>query len=273
MNPAAGTASTSDVRVTVPFTKVYDSGRDFVVARGLRPGVRWGRVAPAVCSATRGIGASGLLVITGHRGRDFRISAYDAQGGRDRLGDSAIRCAARAIHHEYGVRHMRIGLSRYRYDVEVTDDAVDVLVHHQDVPTGPSRTAVEGVPGPLDFYGLRVGTEHLVAYVDDLAAVPDRVRGVGLARFTLAQPLDADTVLVRTFEQAGPVPTRSEDAVTAVAVAGYLGRLDRAAGAVCTPDGTRLRVRCPGGAVPSRVSGPGAVVYAGEFSWPLPSLR
>lgn len=263
-----------DVRETVPFVKVYDSGRDFVVVRGIRRPLRWNDVARAVCRPGRGIGASGLLVITEHRGPDFRVCAYDARGLRTRLCDSAIRCAARAIRHEYGMRRIRLGMSRFHYDIEVAAESVDVLLRHQEVPRGPVSTRVSGADVDLDVYGIQVQNEHLVAFVDGFTELPEWTPGSGLARLTLAEVLGADTVRARTFDGPHPEPPRSEDAVAALVVAGYLGLMGHPTGWVSSLDGpTRLHVRHLTGDGLSRVSGPGAVVYAGEFSWPFPSAR
>jgi diaminopimelate epimerase len=262
-----------EYRGPVPFVKVHDSGRDFVVARGIQRHLRWSQVARAVCPSGHGIGAGGLLVITGHQGPDFRVCAYDTFGGRTLLCDSAVRCAARAIHSSYGLRRLSVGMSRFRYDVEVTEDSVETVVPHQEVPTGPMLTRVPSTGGELGLYGLRVGTEHLVAFVDDVESLPERLPGLALARFTVAEVCAADAVRIRTFDGARQVRPTSADAVAAVAVAGYLGRTDRAAVRVRTLDGVTLRVRRSDGAGLCRVSGPGAIVCAGEFSWPFPTVR
>jgi len=168
------------------------------------------------------------------------------------------------------------------YEVEFAGERVELLVRQQDIPAGPFPVRTAGAGTDLSFYGLRTGGEHVVALLDGrrpaAAVARDLVHGdldryrLARSRFSLAEVLGVDTVRVHTFQAGTRVRADGQDAVAAVAVASYLGRTRRPVVRVPVSDTVSLRVGERGSGRRS-VSGPGAVSFTGEFSWPYPTPR
>jgi len=90
----------------LPFAKICDGNRDFVIMNGTGRRVDWRAVAMRMCRRRAGIGASALLVTcrTGRTG--FRFDAYGVTGRARPTDDCAARCAALALREDYGVREL-----------------------------------------------------------------------------------------------------------------------------------------------------------------------
>jgi diaminopimelate epimerase len=197
------------------------------------------------------VGADGLILVNGNRGRGFEMTIYNPDGSLAEICGNGIRCFARFL-HERG---------------EIGDEKVDVLtgagprwIRVDEAGTGGYRvTAGMGVPEfdpatiPIDMPGDRVvdrslavdgmelkitalsmGNPHAVAFVDDVEAINLESTGPIVehhpafprrVNFEICQVLGSDSLRMRVWERgAGITLACGSGASATVAAAVVTGR-------------------------------------------------
>lgn len=210
------------------FTKMSGAGNDFVVLdnrsgalaeEGRRARIeRW-------CERRNGIGADGALLVEPPEGADahFRMRYYNADGGEaDSCGNGA-RCIARFAHLLGAAPDdMRFETRAGLYRAEVVGEDIrltmsdphslrrDVAVDLSDL-SPDIAAAVAGPPcnGRVDY--VNTGVPHVVAFVEDLEAVPVDALGRRLrfheafapagTNVNFAKVVGPDRIAVRTYER------------------------------------------------------------------------
>lgn len=296
--------------LVVPFTKMSGAGNDFVVLdnRFLRfSDAELAALAARVCPRRVGVGADGLLALDDPDAEstvDFRMRYRNADGSLATMCGNGARCLARFA--------ARAGLGR-----ETPDGAVAVAFDTDggrytarvaggvsggrgasgsvrlDVPPPRGFTPLDGFEGVFTLDGqpdplvrIWTGTEHVVAFVPDvaavdLAAVGSRVRHdaafapagtnvnvVSVAARGATMPAAEDArIAVRTFEKGVEAETLAcgTGALAAALAAFRTGRVDVPAVQVAMPGGT-LRVTFGADAASGlTLDGPAETVYEGTL--------
>lgn len=251
------------------FVKMEALGNDFVVIEGSTPDP--GQVR-GWCDRRRGIGADGVLVISGpdHSGAAARMSLWNSDGSVAESCGNGLRCVA-----------------RYVFDRGWTDGPAFVV----ETPAGPGEVEVMAdgsvraglgnyrIGGSVTASGYRfvsasVGNPHAVTFIEepagvdgvDLAAIgrlmqdhPAFPEGVNVE---LAARLEQGVFRVRVWERgAGETRACGTGAVAVAAVAHAQGRA-----------GPAVEIRYPGGSLDVEIagdagwiSGPAVSVFAGTM--------
>ena len=245
------------------FWKMEGLGNDFVVVAGPRsftpPEVR------AVCDRRRGVGADGLLVVSGRAG-GAKMSYFNADGSIAEMCGNGLRCVA-----------------RWAVDQGLVDGAefpVETALGPRMVEVSPSGTitaelgaVVVGDVKVIDgrrFRLVSVGNPHAVTWVDDLDGVPLETVGRALqdvfadgVNVEMVRVESPDRLSLRVWERGvGETQACGTGAVAAVAAAAAEGLSGREARVSLA--GGEAQVRLERGT--SWISGPARFVFEGE--WP-----
>jgi len=213
--------------LTVEFTKMHGAGNDFVVLDN-----RWYRfsdeelseLGAAWCPRRYGIGADGLLALTASDDESvaYRMRYVNADGSWATMCGNGARCLARfAARAGMGGPTLQFESDAGRYRAEVPDDdAAPVRLY---VPPATRLTSdpelVASVPEGLEgLHFVHTGTEHLVAFVPDIEAVPVEEWGRMLREDSALRPAGANVnfvavadggLQVRTYEKGVEAETPS----------------------------------------------------------------
>ncbi|MFO8100065.1 MAG: diaminopimelate epimerase [Salinibacter sp.] len=272
--------------LTVEFTKMHGAGNDFIVLDN-----RWYRfsdeelsdLAAAWCPRRYGIGADGLLALapTDAEAVAYRMRYVNGDGSWATMCGNGARCLARFA-AEAGLEGPEFTFEsdagRYRAEVPPGDQA-PVRLH---VPAPTRLTADPGMetdrPGGLDaVHFVHTGTEHLVAFVSEVEAVPVVAWGRKLRYDPALQPAGANVnfvavtgegLRVRTYEKGveGETPSCGTGVLAAATVAVAAGHTSPGRVDVRTPGG-RLHVGVPeaGDAAPRYLEGPVRTTFRGTI--------
>ena len=209
-------------KLVLEFTKMNGAGNDFIVIDNRFyhfSADELSELAPKLCARRVGIGADGILAFAraDDEAHDYRMVYYNADGSRGTMCGNGARCLARFAHDAGMVKEVLLFESDagvYRAVVEPPEfERVRLFVQPPRQFTA-DLSLEQAPPGLSSAYYLWPGVEHVVFFVEDVAAVPVEdwgraVRGdVALspagANVNFVQVLDggeAAAVRVRTFEK------------------------------------------------------------------------
>jgi diaminopimelate epimerase len=228
--------------------KYHGLGNDFLVLLdfdGKQPVD--GELARAVCDRHTGVGADGLIRLTGTG--DLRMELYNADGGRAETSGNGLRCVALAA--------ADAGWDVGRSFTIATDAGPRRVDLHDD-----GLVSVEMGTARIDGRRVDMGNPHRVVLMDtdDIVEPDHRHENVEL----VWPGPGRDELRMRVFERGvGETMACGSGACAAAAVA-------RAEGLV----GQRVTVRQPGGNVtvqlgdPIVLTGPAAYICDVEYPWP-----
>lgn len=208
----------SDPRV-VEFTKMQGSGNDFLVLDNrsyqFSPEAL-SEVAATWCPRRYGVGADGLLVLDAPvtPEADYRMHYVNADGSRATMCGNGARCLARFAHQVgFETSELAFDTDAGLYHAVLPDEGDRVRLFVPEVRDVRSEVTLDQTP-PDDIqalYYVHAGTEHLVAFVDDVESVPVRDWGGALRRDAHFAPTganvnfvhlnDAGEVFIRTYEK------------------------------------------------------------------------
>jgi diaminopimelate epimerase len=241
---------------TLHLSKLHATGNDFLVRLALDGEAR---LAPAtveqLCDRHRGIGADGLITISGADAgydADCTMTLQNADGSEAEMSGNGIRClawvAARAgLGSE---RELRVQTAAGLRVLALTRDPAGPVLA-ADVDMGPVTLGEEDVELAVDgveYWGdvADVGNPHLVCFVSDPAAVPVSIHGPRIeldARFPQRTNVEfvrvrpPDVIDMRVWERGvGETLSCGTGACAAAAVAYNRGIVDE-----------HVRVHVPGG--------------------------
>jgi len=275
----------------VSFTKMQGTGNDFVVIDNRscefsRPELS--TVAASWCRRRYGIGADGLLALDHPEtsAADYRMHYVNADGSRATMCGNGARCLFRfAQQAGFEKAELAFDTDAGLYRATCPDgDANRVRLYVPDIPTVQSEVELEGaVPDSIRaLYFVHAGTEHLVALVDDVEAVPVREWGRDLredpslapagANVNFVEERAAGMIALRTYEKGVEDETLSCGTGVLAAAVVHERTQDRSAPAP-------VRVHTEGGQLQVSVSttnrgseryleGPAVSVFQGTVEWP-----
>ncbi len=245
------------------FVKMEGLGNDFVVLDGPR------EVSPAEvaawCDRRIGIGADGVLVVTG--GETVRMEYWNADGSAAEMCGNGLRCVARYA--------LLKGLAAGpEFDVETPAGSRRVMVKDDVVRAELGPVARSGSVLELAGYQLNpvdAGNPHAVAFVDDCYAVPVAAAGPVIetdpafpnrTNVEFATVVDPGRIGIRVWERGvGETLACGSGAAAAVSVAYEEGLT-----------GNSVEVLLPGGSLQVEliegvawIEGPARVVFAGAW--------
>ncbi len=244
------------------FTKMEGLGNDFVVLEG--PATVSPDQAVAWCDRTRGIGADGVLVVTGARG-SVHLSVRNANGSSAELSGNGLRCAARFAHDRGWAGDdpfvIETAAGRHRVDRQPTGD---FRVELGEVRMGPALDV-----GGRTVQTADIGNPHAVLLsadpdAEDVASVGQQVAavfetGANVGFLAVDRP---DRLRLRVWERGvGETLACGTGAAAAHAVARDRG--EAASSAVVELKGGDLAVEIVDGI--SWIAGPARYVFEGTW--------
>ncbi|MEV6023856.1 diaminopimelate epimerase [Streptomyces sp. NPDC052036] len=264
------------------FRKIHGAGNDFVLLSGLGPDddKEWPKEAERLCARRTGVGADGLVIsrLISHRPPVLEVTCFNADGSLATMCGNALRCSAWAAHRDHGFRQMCLRMDGVEHEGVVSDDSVWVTAELGEVLPRRLQTVINGRPTWFD--SAHTGTEHVVAIVNDVAAIDAEVVGHLVRHHADLAPLGTNVnfvqlaghqaLKIRTYERGVEAETLScgSGAVAAVVVATMRGLVARRAVTVHNRAGEPLTVR-PHDARPDRthwVGGPVTNTFEGVLA-------
>lgn len=209
------------------FTKLHGLGNDFIALDGRKtPGADYTALARKLCDRHTGIGADGLIVAEHSDAADIRMRIINSDGSEAEMCGNGIRCFAKYL-YESGIligERMAIetlgGIMRPVLTVEngcVTLVRVEMgqpLLDCREIPAvGEGQCIARELTVAGETFtvtSVRVGVPHTMVFVQDLAAVDIGRLGPAIehapmfperTNVNFVQPVDGNTVLLRTWER------------------------------------------------------------------------
>lgn len=277
--------------MTIPFAKYQALGNSFIVLdeiqlRGQLK--RFESLARTICSPTTGVGADGLLIVSGVA-PGLQVDIYNADGSWAEKSGNGIRIAAMHLHNAGIISEPSTQL--------LTGSGISRVSFHRGSPTRRVMSASLGKPEfataripvavPQPFFinqevtcgertyvasAVSIGNPHLILFCDDfefdwqsigreLEVDPLFPRRINVG-FVVVH--GADTLEVRDWERGvGPTSSSGTGAAAAVAIAVMRGFTSRIVD-VRAPAGV-LRVTWEALSDEMIIKGPVEFVCAGEF--------
>jgi diaminopimelate epimerase len=162
------------MNATVPFVKMNGTLNTFVVVDGrqtaLDDPVTFGK---DICDPVRGPGADGLLLVLDSASADVRLRIINADGSEADMCGNGVRCLARYLDEHDG---------RSEAVIETLSGPIATRVLSREPYLVSEVMGVPKIGAPHDVAGFRatpvdVGNEHVVIFVDDLAAIDVKTLG------------------------------------------------------------------------------------------------
>jgi diaminopimelate epimerase len=260
------------MRRTIRVVKAHGLGNDFllVVDPKSQQGIS-AELARHLCDRHRGVGADGLIHVTGGGSTPFRMALRNADGGSAEISGNGARCVARFLADK--------GLVEGAFVLETAAGPRRVVVSSDDVSVDmgvPEELGRPRAPAArhLDLVALSMGNPHVVVFVDD--PVTADVAGIGGAlerdpgfpertNVEFAEVCDRGRVRARIWERGVGETQASGTGAAACAVAARLRSAVDDDVSVELPGGV-LRIHWEGPGESVIMTGPAVVVFEAEVN-------
>jgi diaminopimelate epimerase len=260
------------------FRKAQGAGNDFILISGPVAPAGLSSLARELCRRQTGIGADGLVVITqmatGPAAYDVRC--FNPDGSEATMCGNALRCAALSTAADHG--HAEVDLHMAGVWHRGSAGGPEAAVTAQAGPVLRAAATIDYDGQAPEFDAVHTGTEHVVAFVDDVDAVSvgpfgrhvryhERFAPRG-TNVSFVQAPSPDRLRIRTYERGVEAETLScgSDAVAAVVAARTRRLVGDGAVAVENRAGEPLTVWPDArGDGTFWISGPAAIVFRGEI--------
>ncbi|MFD9426914.1 MULTISPECIES: diaminopimelate epimerase [unclassified Streptomyces] len=239
------------------FRKIHGAGNDFVFLSDPTPdgGENWAREAEQLCARRTGVGADGLVIsrLISTDPALFDVACFNADGSTATMCGNALRCTAWAASKDHGLKRMGLVMAGVTHEAVVSDDAVWVTVEVGAVHARRVQAVINGKPTWFD--SVHTGTEHVVAFVDEVEAIDTVTVGRLIRHHADLAPLGTNVnfvqaalgqeLQIRTYERGVEAETLScgSGAVAAVVIATMRGLVARRPVVVHNRSGQPLTVR------------------------------
>lgn len=193
------------------------AGNDFLVFDN-----RWYRfsddelsaLAERWCRRRYGVGGDGLLALDDPTSdeADYRMRYVNADGSRATMCGNGARCLAQFAHRSgFEGPEFTFDTEAGLYRAAIPDSGADTVLLYTPPPTNRRLEADLEGPVPEDIEELHYihsGTEHLVAFVEDVESVPVTDWGRPLRRDEALRPAGANVNFVHV-DEAGALHVRT----------------------------------------------------------------
>ncbi len=269
----------------ITFTKLHGNGNDFVLIDELRQArvleKEKSNFAKRCCHRSFGIGADGILFLTGSKRADLGMRLFQPDGSEAEMCGNGIRCLAK-----YAWETGYVGMS---FDVETLSGIIPIQVRDDngrflvkvdmgfprfnriDIPAVGSGEFIMVTLENMKVSAVNTGVPHAVIFVDDLNISIEKIapsirhnsifpEGVNVNFVKLGNELK-----IRTFERGveGETFSCGTGAVASASIASKLGLVDENEVLVETNGGPLVISFEKGRAF---MEGPAVTVYNGELS-------
>lgn len=190
----------------IAFSKYHGTGNDFIMidARAVNFSAHGLPVAD-LCSRRTGIGADGLILLTGSADTDFRMVYFNADGKEATMCGNGGRAVAAFAN--------RLGIVSDTCLFTASDGrhtaSIDIVSHH-GYHVKLSMTDVDSIGQETEGMKLNTGVPHLVVFTENVTSIDVAARGRKLRNLTKFQPEgvnvnfaepNGEGIMVRTYER------------------------------------------------------------------------
>ena len=273
-----------DRKRPVRFVKMHCGGNEYIYVDTIRQSVAEpASLSVALCGRRRSVGGDGLVIVAPPRGKaDARMTLYDADGTRARIGGNALRGVGKYLYEKLDVKKKDLsietddGVKALRlYDRDGEIYSVEALIGRPDFD--PARVPVtlnaDGRPVVSQYYScggfddqitcLSLGDPQCVILTDDCDGAELNVEGPLMERAEIfpegtnvscVSVADRHTLRVRTWERRiGETMSCGTSVCAAAVVAARLGLVDEG----------EISVRTAGGLLVVRLAPEGVFLIGG----------
>lgn len=194
----------------IDFAKMVASGNDFVVLDS-RPSRPLAGLARAMCDRKFGAGADGLLFLSKVAGADLAMRIINADGSEAEMCGNGARCAVLWAREGWGMRKKNIRLKTQAgmIDSEIRQGNIRIRLTDPRDLRPDLKLKINGRAMHCAF--INTGVPHAVVFTDDagridVACLGSRIRYHAYfsprgTNVDFAEPLNADSIKVRTYER------------------------------------------------------------------------
>lgn len=201
----------------IEFTKAVASGNDFVVIEsGRKPsGANPKSLAKKICGRKSGAGADGLLLLEKSKRADVKMRIFNSDGSEAQMCGNGARCVA--LYHSLQPRR-GYGRGPLMLNIETKAGIIEAKVLASNVkikltePQGYHPEVTVKINGrELKMYSINTGVPHAVIFVEgieriDVSNIGRQIRyyecfAPAGTNVDFVEPVDADTIKVRTYER------------------------------------------------------------------------
>ncbi len=263
----------------VPFAKAQACGNDFLVIEETEARNGHAALARALCARHTGIGADGIEFLERRTDGSLFLRLFNSDGSEAELSGNGTRCVAAWLAETEGREQAVFGThgGARRCRVERREAAQLWVETGMGVPrVMERRIRVAGVPGEIAGAMVNVGNPHFVmfphredfgAHVMSWEELGAKISVDPLFRFgtnvEFVRVLDGGRIEFRIFER-GCGPTQSSGTGTCAAAAAAMVLRGAARALTAVAPGGEQQVRWPENEAEMLLTGPAAIVCAGE---------
>jgi diaminopimelate epimerase len=273
------------------FSKYHGTGNDFVMVTDLDDAIELSpKLVAAICDRRFGVGADGVIRITGAEGADFFMDYRNADGSVAEMCGNGVRCLARLIHDRNlssattlaidtraGIKTVSLNLDGDRLESVTVDMGPPAFARSAIPMRGPAwegfqMQSIEAAGRTFTGSDVSMGNPHLVLFVDEQPADMPVISAGPLLETHEAFPektnvefvhIAGDRLLTRVWERGvGETMACGTGACAVLAAANEAG-LAPARAEVVFPGGTLTVERTPEGTM--TLTGPAEHVFDGRL--------
>lgn len=155
--------------MTLDFSKYEGCGNDFLIIyeQEVNPELaRW------LCDRHFGVGADGVIQVSGTQGADFSFLLYNADGGTAEVSGNGLRCVGRFLYEKGLHAGARLSIEAAgevkTLDLVVKDGAVSAVRVDMGVPVDEGEIELHG----RSWRRINTGNPHAVTFVEDIDDAP-----------------------------------------------------------------------------------------------------
>ena len=159
----------------ISFVKMSGAGNDFIIIdKAQNPEIALtNNVISRLCNRRNGIGADGIIIISGHDEFDFSMDYFNADGSTGTLCGNGARCAIKFA-HDAGKTKSNI-VSFISNEIEYTGELLNngLIKFNLKPPVNiEENISLEIAGSGISASFLHTGSPHVVIVVDDIDDVP-----------------------------------------------------------------------------------------------------
>ncbi len=255
----------------IEFHKYHGTGNDFIIIdnRQYLSLTLTHSVIRKICDRRFGIGADGLLLLSGHEQYDFEMKYFNADGSEGSFCGNGARCIASFAY--------RSGIAGKSMHFKAFDGIHEALLENDGVRV--KMNDVKQIEQRKDHYFLNTGSPHAVYYRSDVQTHDVNVEGKKIRHSKLFEPggtnvdfiqREGKNLFVRTYERGVENETLScgTGVVAAAICAVFDGKTDTIPVSVQTRGGkleVDFTIAAENHITDIWLSGPARFVFKGEI--------
>ena len=159
----------------ISFVKMSGAGNDFIIIdKAQNPEIALtNNVISRLCNRRNGIGADGIIIISGHEEVDFSMDYFNADGSTGTLCGNCARCAIKFAHDTGKTKSNHV--SFISNEIEYTGELLNngLIKFNLKPPVNiEENISLEIAGSGISASFLHTGSPHVVIVVDDIDDVP-----------------------------------------------------------------------------------------------------